>query len=157
MISKKQIVKVAEGFAEEGFLCSESVLLAFSKLLGIKNPIIPKIATGFGAGIGTHGEVCGALAGGVMGLGLKLGRNHPSQTSKSESPYEYSQTLVNLFVKRVKYIRCRDLLGLDISGEEGLQTYEEQNLWDTKCRKLIRIATELAYDVLEAKLGDFNP
>lgn len=59
------------------FLCSESVLFAVSDWLEVRNEFIPKIATGFGAGIGGRGTVCGALSGGVMALGLKFGRKDP--------------------------------------------------------------------------------
>ncbi len=42
--------------------------------LEFENTAIPKIASGFAGGIGNSGAVCGAVAGGVMAIGLKLGR-----------------------------------------------------------------------------------
>jgi C_GCAxxG_C_C family probable redox protein len=155
--SKQQTMNQAKAYAEEGFLCSESVLLALSNTLQVDSDIIPRIATGFGAGIGRHGEICGALLGSIMGLSLNFGRNHPSETPEGESPYEYSQTMMNMFVAQFGHIRCRDLLGLDISCEEGLQEYRTQNLWQTKCRDFIQTATGLAYDVLKASNPDLNP
>lgn len=149
MLSKKETMNLAKGFAIEGFLCSESVLVALSKLLNVKSAVIPKIATGFGAGIGLHGEVCGALSGAVMGLGLRFGRTHPSETPKDTTPYEYGQRIVNLFVARFEHIRCRDLLGLDISREKDRQAYNDQKLWETKCSNIIHVTTGLAYDLLQ--------
>lgn len=49
---KEKVVEFAGSYADSGFLCSESVLLAISDLLDIEDELIPKIATGFGAGIG---------------------------------------------------------------------------------------------------------
>ena len=43
---------------------------------------IPRIATPFGGGIGGRGEVCGAVTGAVMAIGLKHGREEPSQPNK---------------------------------------------------------------------------
>ena len=74
-MDKEKVVELAKSYAVKGFLCSESVLLAISDWLEIQNGLIPKIATGFGAGIGGCGSVCGAISGGIMALGLKFGRN----------------------------------------------------------------------------------
>ena len=156
MLTKKETVKRAVQFAEKGFLCSEAVLLALSEAQNITSEIIPRIATGFGAGIGRHGEVCGALSGAVMGLGLRFGRSQVSETPQGSSPYQFGQTMVNLFVTRFGHIRCRDILDLDISSDEGRKKYRELKLWESKCRDLIRIATELAYDLLQANLPDLK-
>ena len=157
MLRKIKVINKAESYAEKGFLCSEAVLKALSKALDIDNKVIPRIATGFGAGIGRHGEICGALSGAIMGLSLKFGRNHPSETPEDTPPYEFGQTMMNLFVTRFGHIRCSDLLGLDIASEEGLKDYQKQNCWQTKCRDFVREATGLAYDLLVARNSDSNP
>ncbi len=154
VLSKEETMKNAKAFAAEGFLCSEAVLLALSKTIGVENNIIPRIATGFGGGIGRHGEICGALSGAIMGLGLHFGRDHPSETAEDQSPYDYSHVIVNHFITRFGYIRCKDILGLDISCEEGVNQYRQDKLWETKCRDIIKIAAGLAYDVLEANNTD---
>ncbi len=154
MLPKKETVNRAEQYAEKGFLCSEAVLLALSEAQNVTSEIIPCIATGFGAGISRHGEVCGALSGAVMGLGLRFGRSQIAETPQDISPYQFGETMVNLFSSRVGHIRCRDILDLDISSDEGRKQYREQNLWESKCRELIRIAAELAYDLLQANPPD---
>ncbi len=128
--------------------------MALSEAQNIINEIIPRIATGFGAGISRHGEVCGALSGAVMGLGLRFGRSQVSETPEDTSPYQFGQTMVKLFASRFGHIRCRDILNLDISSDEGVKKYRELNLWESKCRVLIRITTELAYDLLQANSPD---
>jgi C_GCAxxG_C_C family probable redox protein len=87
LLSRSEIMAVAASHAEGDLLCSESVLLAISELLGVESELIPRIATGFGAGIGRRGEVCGALAGGVMGLGLVYGRSAPGAGEDGRRPY----------------------------------------------------------------------
>ena len=154
MISKEETMNNAKAFAEEGFLCSEAVLLALSKAIEVENESIPRIATGFGGGIGRCGEICGALSGAIMGLGLHFGRDHPSETTDDQSPYEYSHTMANLFIDRIGYIRCKDILGVDISQEEGVKQYRQDKLWETKCRDIIKITAGLAYDVLKANKTD---
>jgi C_GCAxxG_C_C family probable redox protein len=157
MLSKKETVKYAEQFVEEGFLCSESVLQALSRTLGVKSEIIPKIATGFGAGISRLGEVCGAVSGAIMGLGLKFGRNTVQERPSETGPYEFGATMANLFIARFGHLRCRDLIGLNLAVEADRQAYRELKLWETRCRDIVRISTELAYDLLEAHMKDINP
>lgn len=154
VLSKEETINNARAFAEKGFLCSEAVLLALSKTMGIENRIIPRIATGFGGGIGRHGEICGALSGAIMGLGLHFGRDHPSETAESQSPYKYSHTMMNLFITQFGHTQCKDILGLDISCEEGVKQYRQDKFWETKCRDIIQIAAGLAYEVLEANTAD---
>ena len=39
---------------------------------------VPRIATGFGGGMGRCGEVCGAVTGAIMAIGMVLGRDRKS-------------------------------------------------------------------------------
>lgn len=42
--------------------------------LEVDSEIVPRIAFGFAGGIGNTGAVCGAVAGAVMAIGLKIER-----------------------------------------------------------------------------------
>ena len=84
---KENAIKIAEEMAEEGWLCSESVYKAIASTQGITGEFIPKIATGLAAGIGRSGEVCGAVSGAILGLGLKYGRSSLEETTKGRRPY----------------------------------------------------------------------
>jgi len=148
MLTKDETVNLAASHAEAEFLCSEAVLMALAKCLGVKSKLIPKIATGFGAGIGRRGEVCGALSGAVMGLGLEFGRDVPGFMLDGRRPYWYATELMKGFSELHGHLRCRDLLGLDLTDPEDYRKYSERNLWGTKCRDLISSATEQAYELL---------
>ncbi len=146
MLSKEEAVRLAAGYAEEDFLCSEAVLMALSDCLGVSSEIIPRIATG----IGRKGEVCGALSGGVMGLGLRFGRSTAEEEDGERRPYWFSTKFAARFREQLGHVRCEDLLGLDLSRVEDVQTYHERGLWETTCRDIIKVATRLAYDLLKA-------
>jgi C_GCAxxG_C_C family probable redox protein len=148
--SKSETIRLAESFAEQGFLCSESVLLAISQALGIECKQIPRIATGFGAGIARCGELCGALSGAIMGLGLCFGRYRVQDTPEDQTPYEFAQTMTNLFRARFGHTRCDDLINLDLSKEQALETYRKNDLWSTICRDIVKTTTGLAYDLLSS-------
>ena len=149
-MSKEEAVRRAAGYAEEDFLCSEAVLMALSECLGVSSEIIPRIATGFGAGVGGKGEVCGALSGAVMGLGLRFGRSTVEEGEGERRPHWFSTELATRFQEQFGHVRCEDLLGLDLSLAEDFRTYHERGLWEINCRDIIKVATRLAYDMLVA-------
>ncbi len=148
MLTKDETVNIAASHAEAEFLCSEAVLMALAECLGVESKLIPRIATGFGAGIGREGEVCGALSGAVMRLGLKFGRDVPGFTEDGRRPHWYATELIKSFQALHGDLRCRDLLGLDLTDPEDYRKYSERKLWATKCRDLITSATKQAYELL---------
>jgi C_GCAxxG_C_C family probable redox protein len=97
MLTREETARTAVGYAEQGFLCSEAVLMAIGDLLGFKSEAIPRMATGFGAGIGRRGEICGAVSGGVMGLGLRFGRDAVESDEEERRPYWYAAEFLDGF------------------------------------------------------------
>ena len=107
----------ATKFMEQGYVWSEAVLLAVCQDFGIENEIIPQIASYFGGGIGNTGAVCGAVVGAVMAIGLIKGRG------KSMEDWLEISVLVQDFRSRFEAemgtINCRELIGGDLTTEEG--------------------------------------
>lgn len=67
-------------FETHQLFCSEAVLYALNQGLkgGLPSSAAICIASGFSEGIGGAGCICGALSGGLMALGLFLGRQGPN-------------------------------------------------------------------------------
>lgn len=76
-MNKQEIVSKALSYFDEGYACSQSLLLAFSEELILSERTAKLISSIFGGGIGRLREKCGAIAGGFMVLGLKYGNNDP--------------------------------------------------------------------------------
>ncbi|GAB6127038.1 C-GCAxxG-C-C family protein [Humidesulfovibrio idahonensis] len=120
------------GNMASGYLCSESVLKGAADRLGITWDRLPAIATGLGAGIGGTANVCGALTGGAMALGLVHGRNGHDQDFLA--CLAITQELVEGFRSHFGSIACRDVLGLDISTEEGRNTAIAKGFLNLPCK-----------------------
>jgi len=148
-MNKNEVVGLAKSYATEGFLCSESVLLAFSDLLGIKNPLIPRVATGFGGGICFCGSVCGAISGGIMALSLKFGRNDAKE--QVVKFYRFGHRLVERFEKEFGSAMCRELTECNFHTEAGRKKYADEKLWETKCRQYIGSVTAMVFDLISEK------
>jgi len=128
------------------FNCAESVLLALSDSLNIPCECIPRIATGFGGGMKT-GSVCGAVSGAVMGFGLVHGRMHSQEREKRDHVYDLVSQFITEFEREHKTIVCRELLGVDITTEEGRKRYSSENL-HTKCKTYVLTAFQIAQTLL---------
>jgi len=148
MKTREDVVALAKAYAEEDFLCSEAVLWALSRALKIDSEFIPKIAIGFGAGIGRTSHVCGAAAGAIMGLGLRFGRSEIEELPEGRHPYWYATEFMERFREKRGATTCAGLTGLDLSQPGAIDAYNERDLWETLCRDLIGEAADLAYDIL---------
>jgi C_GCAxxG_C_C family probable redox protein len=76
---------LAASYYEAGFHCGESVVRAANEAAGTPlPPEVMRLASGFCEGLGGSRCICGALAGGVMALGLVSGRG------SAQDPWEPS-------------------------------------------------------------------
>ncbi len=142
-------VEKAAHLFKQGFSCSQAVLAACGEGLGVEEEKLLKISSGFGAGMGRMGEVCGAVTGAFMAIGLKHGRGK----LEDQAAKEKTQQLVSEFAKRFKArhrtVICRDLLGCDLSTAAGIKIALEKNLFTTLCPKFVSSAAEILGEIME--------
>jgi C_GCAxxG_C_C family probable redox protein len=122
-------------------------LLAVSQQLGINSEVIPRIATPFGGGIGGRGEVCGAVIGSVMAIGLKHGREEPSQPR--DTAYALAREFCQRFEEETGSLSCRELTGMDLSTSEGIRAYRSSDIPLRVCLPAIGTAFRLVMELLE--------
>ena len=121
-----------------GYNCAESVLLAVSGRFNKKSPIIPRVATGFGAGVGRSGQICGALSGAVMAVGLLKGCDKGrEEREKRNAAYESVRQMVEDFEEEFGSSQCRVLTQCDFATEEGKGKYRREELHEKLCPKFI--------------------
>ena len=87
--------------------------------LSIESPLIPRVATAFGGGMGGIGSVCGAVAGAMMAIGITHGREEPWQSR--DQAYALAQQVYRGFQEEMGSTICRELTGLDLTTPEGLK------------------------------------
>jgi hypothetical protein len=71
----------------EDTTCAQTVLLTFYELTESKskNNVIPKIAAGFGGGMGQCGTVLWCLTGSLMAVGIKCGSNEAGAEKQAKA------------------------------------------------------------------------
>lgn len=146
-----RIAKRSRELFDSGYYCAESVLLAMAEGKGIQSDLIPKIATGFCSGIARTGDQCGAVSGAIMGLSLLTGRSSPG--ASVEENYAIVRKLKHMFENRFGSTNCRQLIGCDLSTEEGQEVFRANNLIE-ECKQYTEEATRIAMLLLENEVGD---
>jgi C_GCAxxG_C_C family probable redox protein len=140
---KSERSQIAASCFEEGFSCSQAVLSAFSDLFDLELDLALKISQPFGGGIAHRGDICGAVSGAFMAIGLKHGRPQADDIPARERTYEAVINFIQRFEDAFGSIICKELLGHDLSTENGQKKAEEEGLFETRCPKFVQYAAEL--------------
>jgi C_GCAxxG_C_C family probable redox protein len=139
-------IKTAQDHFAQGFNCSQAVFYAFASQLGIEDEAALKLASPFGGGVAHQGDVCGAVTGALLALGLA--RGNATLENKAET-YRIAENFIERFQERHATILCRELIGHDISTPEGLQSAREQNVFASACPVFVKDAAELVAEFLD--------
>jgi C_GCAxxG_C_C family probable redox protein len=121
-------------------------LLAVCQQLGIQDELIPRIASAFAGGIGGTGSVCGALSGAVMAIGLRHGRQKP--TERDARAYALTQELRRRFQAEMGDIECRKLTGMDLSTREGIKRFMQSDVPTRVCLPAVGAAYQMVTELL---------
>ena len=138
-MSSEAVAEKAIKYFQSGFNCAQSVLIALYEDIepGTKNELVPKIAAGFGGGIGRCGSVCGALSGSIMAVGIKDAPNEPGMEKRIKA-YADARTLYNQFKQQNGTVFCRELIKLDLSNPEDAAKAKTDGTFRLVCDQLIR-------------------
>jgi C_GCAxxG_C_C family probable redox protein len=132
---------------ERPLLCAESVLSAVAQGLGVRSPLIPRLATGFCSGVSRTCGLCGAFSAGIMGLGLALGRD--SGRDDLDDTYVPAQEFREYFLERFGALECRALTGHDLGSPEGLAAYRAAGLKAKLCAPMLEHAAAQVIRILQ--------
>jgi C_GCAxxG_C_C family probable redox protein len=94
--------------------------------------------------MGRQGEVCGAVTGALMVLGVRYGQDMATEPAQARGPlYQRVNAFMDAFQKQNGSLLCRELTGCDMRTPEGQERFKTCDLHHTLCRKLVAGAVEL--------------
>jgi len=127
--------------------CCTGVLASYSPELGIQKDLAAGLGRGMAGGIGGLGNVCGAVSGAVLVIGLKT-TNQKNLTDKAAAfkTMETVKKFVSKFEEQHSSIKCRDLIGHDISTPENMGAAMKANAY-ANCPKFIETAVTILDDM----------
>jgi len=143
---------LAKELFQKGYNCSQAVFAAFCDETGLDIETALKISSAFGGGIGRLREVCGAVTGMLMVVGMKYGYTDPSNRSSITEHYEIVQDLAKQFEKENGSIICRELLGLTIKNDNPKPEDRNENYYKKRpCVELVEQAAILLDEYISNK------
>jgi len=138
-------IQTAQERFAKGFNCAQAVFSAYASEFGLDDEYALKLASPFGGGIARHGQVCGAVTGALMALGLKSGT---ATLETKDEAYKTAEVFIQRFEELHGTIVCRELLGYDLSKLDELQTAREQGVFTSACPVFVNNAAELVAEIL---------
>ncbi|PWR71116.1 C-GCAxxG-C-C family protein [Methanospirillum stamsii] len=142
------VTSAADLFAQ-GYNCSQSVFTAFAEENGLDPAIALKIATSFGGGIGRTGNVCGAVSGAILAIGLIHGMDSLQESGKKEQCYALDQEFIQKFTAKFGSIECTKLLGYNLGIPAEREEAGKKGVIKHICPGLVKGAAEILEELLK--------
>ena len=133
--------KALENFSKK-VDCSQCVFGQFAAQLGLEEKEAMDIANLFGGGM-MHGNVCGAVTGALMAIGLKCGQLDGTYYENKEAAIQMKNEFEEAFTDEFGTLICSEMLGKKIP-EEFPQAVQEG-----KTKTVCAPAVTLACNILE--------
>ena len=140
-------IEKAREYYNNKFNCSQAVFTTFAKEMGMDEKLALKVSTNFGGG-GRKGELCGAVAGALMVLGMRTGHCESEDAEGKTNAYAISTEFMNRFISKNGSVVCRELLGYDITKKEDMSIIEEQKLFRTFCPKMVESVVRILDEMI---------
>ena len=116
--------EIAVDYFNKGYNCCQAVLLAFQDLTGLDTESSALLASSFGGGMGKLREVCGAVSGMFMAIGMISGYSDPNDPDAKAAHYKCIQELAAQFKDKNGSYICRELLSGKFSGRDPISVAE---------------------------------
>jgi C_GCAxxG_C_C family probable redox protein len=147
-MSEDRVKAASELIATRQMNCAQAVLNSYCEDLGLDKNIALRLAQGFGAGMGRTDNICGAVSGAYMVLGLRPYPEIEDRRARMEHVYQLIQDFNRLFTAKNKSLKCTDLTGCDLSTAEGLNMARSQEVFTGVCPGLVGDAVSILETLL---------
>ena len=132
-----------------GMNCAQAILAAFGKQYGLDSEMAKSLGRPLGGGMGHMACTCGAITPAVLILGLA--KNGQEESDARKVSHATVQELFRRFKELHGSTDCRDLLGFDMSTEEGSKKIKEEQLTKKLCPEFVRSAAIILDNLLTSK------
>lgn len=133
-----------------GYNCAQSLLCAFSDVIGYSLEDAARLASSFGGGISRMREACGTISGMALIIGILYGYSDPADINGKKRQYAAVQSLAEKFKLQYGTMICRDLLGelgKDSAPDPTPRTPEYYS--KRPCARFIYTMSEIIDDYIE--------
>lgn len=114
-----RVEKAVSNF-KEGYNCAQSVAMAYADLYSVDEEVIAMLSAPFGGGMGRLREVCGAVTGMFLILGLEHPATNPCDKAIKTKNYAAVQRAGLLFKEKMGSYICADLLKIGRTPDQPI-------------------------------------
>jgi C_GCAxxG_C_C family probable redox protein len=156
-MSTRQAVELARNlFLSETntYGCAETSFVTLKMIYGLPQAEDSAAAMALNGGVAWQGEVCGALSGAGMALGLLAAqRIHEHHAAKRTARLLLAEA-VDAFQQEFHHITCRDLIELDIRQPEQHQQFINSGIWRDRCMCQIEFVVSYLAPLADRQVWD---
>ena len=143
----------ARALFADGYNCAQAVLCAFADETRLPMQTAARLASGFGGGIGRMREVCGAVSGAVMTLGIVCGYDDPKDTAAKAAHYARVQEFARRFREQTGSIVCGELLrGVPTTPGSAPEARTADYYRKRPCAELVALSAQIVADMLQTQI-----
>ena len=132
----------------EGCRCSEAILAEYGARFGLAPDLAMKIGCAFGGGLGSTGDVCGAVTASIVVLGLKHGRTDTDDAARRLATDSRVKEFLEKFKWKHKHLKCNDLVGFDRSTPGGHDKAAAAGVFKKLCPGYVEDAAGIPEELL---------
>ena len=129
-----------------GLNCSQAMLTVFGEPYGLEPEMAAKLGRPLGGGMGHLAKTCGAVTACVLVLGMA--KDHQDEGEARTASHFCVQEFFRRFEALHGTTECKNLLGVDLSTEEGLKKAREEKLPKKVCPPFVRDAASILEELL---------
>jgi C_GCAxxG_C_C family probable redox protein len=146
-MTKEESIAKAQSLFDEGYACSQSILLAFANRFNLDDNTAKLISSTFGGGMGRLRQKCGAVTGGFMILGLAYGNTDPKDMDTKLKAYKKVRELNHLTEEIHGTSNCFELLRKHATEADITERRHHKII----CRKVIGDVAGLLFEIINQK------
>jgi C_GCAxxG_C_C family probable redox protein len=125
---------------QQGFSCSQAVLSVFAQQFRLDQDLARRISQGFGGGIAYTDDLCGAISGAIMAIGLRYGRTTAEDKTAKEKTYAVVGEFLRQFKQNNSSTECTKLLGYNLSDPQQMAEAKKNKAVMARCPAFVQDA-----------------
>ncbi len=147
----KEIEKKALKYFKGDYNCSQSVLRTVLEEKGVFFDQALFVTAAFGGGIIGRGEICGAVSGAIMSLGVLNGQLYDNITEVKDATREDTINFYKRFQQIFRHNTCFGLIGIDPNDPDAKQKASDAGIYSENCPKFVVEAVKIVLEMHKEK------
>ncbi len=132
-----------------GYNCAQAMLIGFEDKLNMPIGEATRLAQPFGGGFSRLREVCGAVSGATIIIGIIFGNNQPKDYARKKFVYELTQKFAKRFEEVNGSYICRELLGLQEKSSHPAPEQRSTKYYQKRpCADLVWVSAALVAQLI---------